>query len=136
MEMKHHLHLKLTNDELETRPGRRYEGRVLRVVEAKVFNKFLYTREEIVVTITFEDGFDWIPNQTCFRVLAAAWGTESEDWVGRRVAVYLVIKARTKNGKESEKLEKRAEPLADDDNEIDSVRKQRCVGGDDDEPPV
>ena len=113
MDMTTFLHRALTNAELLTREGRRYEGRILRVSADEVFNKFKFTREELVPVISFEDGWDWIPNLSARQVLTHAWGAETDGWVSRRMAVYLVTVARTErgSGRQVEKLEKRAEPL-------------------------
>jgi hypothetical protein len=116
MDMTPHLHRLLTNAALETRPNRRYEGRIRSVVEERVFNRFKYTKENIEPLITFEDGWQWVPNTRARRVLTEAWGVETDGWIGRRMAVFLILVARTEraSGRQVEKFEKHAEPVRDD----------------------
>jgi len=109
------LHHSLTNTVLLTREGWRYEGRILRVEAHRVFNQWKFTKEEIVPVISFDDGWQWIPNIGARRVLTEAWGSETDGWIGRRMAIYLHPVARTElvSGRLVERLEKRVEPLAD-----------------------
>jgi hypothetical protein len=126
MDMSQFLHRMLTNDELKTRAGLRYEGRILRVVVEPVFNKYKKNKVEPALILTFEDGWDWIPNRGACRDLAAAWGTETDHWVGRRLAVQLVIveRASKATGRMVRSEVKRAEPLEDDE-VSDAARAQR-----------
>jgi hypothetical protein len=115
MDMTHFLHRSLTNTELMQRVDRRYEGRIVQVCADKVFNKFKLTKEEVVPVIQFDDGWDWIPNRGARRALVAAWGAETDGWIGRRLRVQLVTVARTEkiSGRLVERFEKEVEPLAD-----------------------
>jgi len=111
--MSRFLHNQLTNTELLKRQDCRYEGQIARVVEQLVFNKFKKVKEEPVPVIVFEDGWEWIPNLTARRGLVAAWGSETDEWIGRWVAIYLVPVKRVSKatGLERESLEKCAKPL-------------------------
>ncbi len=120
--MRRFLHRQLTNDELKTREGRRYEGTIMRVEEQRVTNKWRYTRNEKgklerlesdVPVIMFDDGWDWIPNLRARDLLTEAWGPNTDAWAGRRLAVYLKPSARTAKdcGRLEETLEKFVEPL-------------------------
>ena len=115
MDMNRFLQHRLTNTVLEGLPGRRYEGRVSAVVPERVFNRFKLTSQETVPQITFEDGWLWIPNIGARRGLTAAWGADTDEWIGRRMAVYLCIVARTDKptGRQVERWEKRVEVLPD-----------------------
>lgn len=117
MEMARFLRRSLTNGALERLEDRRYVGRIQRVVEQEVFNRFKFTKEERVPVIEFEDGWNWIPNRRAIRDLMAAFGSNSDSWVGRRIAVYLKPCARTEtgSGRGVEKLEKFVEPLNDEE---------------------
>lgn len=59
--------------------GRDVTARIARVV---------VTSEEQPVTIHLEGHKHWRPSKTDRRVLAAAWGTESDRWVGQWVHLY------------------------------------------------
>lgn len=115
MDMTAFLHRQLTNTELQTRDGMRYVGRIAQVEAHQVLNKWKFTREEIVPVIRFEDGWEWIPNIGARRVLIEAWGSETDGWIGRRMAIYLHTATRTekKSGRAVEKLEKLVKPLPD-----------------------
>jgi hypothetical protein len=115
MDMTRYLHRKLTNDELKTRDGWRYEGRILRVEEQRVFNKYKFTKEEIVPMISFEDGWEWIPNIGARNALTEALGADTDRWIGRRLRVYLKAVTRTEkiSGRAKEQWEKQVEVLDD-----------------------
>ena len=114
MDMSAYLHRKLTNEELKARNGRRYQGRIVRVEAQQVFNQWKFTKEEIVPVIMFDDGWEWIPNIGARRLLTKVWGSDTDGWIGRRIAISLQPVARTEKtpGRLVERLEKRVEPLA------------------------
>ena len=116
MDMREFLHRKLTNSELQAREDMRYEGRIVRVEPHRVFNKFKFTTKEIVPVIFFEDGWEWIPNLSARRALIEAWGSETDDWIGRCMAICLRAVTRTEkeSGRAVERMEKHVEPLPDD----------------------
>ena len=111
--MTPYLQRSLTNTVLKELEGLSYEGCVVQVVPQRVFNKFKYTKDEIVPVISFEDGYQWIPNVGARRVLTAAWGANTDDWIGRRMRVYLQPSTRIEkvSGRGVEKLEKQVEVL-------------------------
>jgi hypothetical protein len=126
MDMRPHVHRLLTNPLLETLPNRRYEGRVRSVVEETVVNRFKYTKDPtpdnpdrlvrlrtVEPLITFEDGVQWVPNERARKILVAGWGCETDRWIGRHMAVYLIIVARTDkaSGRQVEHFEKTVELL-------------------------
>jgi hypothetical protein len=120
--MRRFLHRQLTNDELKTREGMRYEGAIMRIEHQRVTNRWRYTRNENdklvrqesdVPVIMFDDGWDWIPNLRARNVLTDTWGPDTDHWIGRRLAIYLRPAVRTEkaSGRVEEKLEKFVEPL-------------------------
>lgn len=113
MDMTPYLQRSLTNADLMTRQGLSYEGCVARVVPQQVFNRWKFTKDEIVPVISFEDGYHWIPNISARRTLTAAWGANTDDWVGRRMRIYLksVVRTEAVSGRAVEKLEKHVEAL-------------------------
>lgn len=113
MDMTRFLRRSLTNEVLQDRQGMSYEGRVARVVEQRVFNKYKYTKDEHVLVFEFDDGWTWIPNQRALKDLTAALGTDSDAVVGRRIRVFLKAHTRTEtgSGRAVEKLEKFVEVL-------------------------
>jgi hypothetical protein len=117
VEMAKFLRRSLTKDVLMALDGHRYVGRIERVVEQEVFNRFKFTKEERVPVIEFNDeyGTTWIPNRRSIRDLMAALGSNSDSWVGRRIAVYLKAVARTQagSGRSVERLEKFVEVFDD-----------------------
>ncbi len=117
MDMTRYLHRKLTNTELKTRDGWRYEGRIVRVEEQRVFNQWKFTKEEIVPVISFEDGWEWIPNLGARKVLTGALGADTDRWIGRRLSIYLKAVTRTEktSGRATEQWEKQVEVLDDDE---------------------
>ena len=116
MDMNDYIPKWLTNTELEAMPDHRYEGRVLRVEPGRVFNSYKLTKEDVPVLV-FEDGWSWIPNIGARKALTKAWGGPTDDWIGRRMAIYL--KSVTRMGKASgrleERFEKQVEVLDDDE---------------------
>lgn len=90
----------LTNAKLLGLPDRRYEGRIASVAEEVIRNQFL-GKNETVVVLRFDDGAFWIPSQKALNVLIPALGFESDDWIGRRIAVVLVARAK---GRQLEKV--------------------------------
>jgi hypothetical protein len=93
------------------RDGMSYEGCVARVVPQQVFNRWKFTKDEIVPVISFEDGYQWIPNISARRTLTTAWGADTDRWIGRQMRIYLKPVARTEavSGRSVEKLEKHVE---------------------------
>lgn len=116
MDMTPYLQRSLTNDELKARDGC-YEGRIARVVEQQVFNRWKYTKDEIVPVISFSDGYQWIPNVGARRKLTEAWGADTDAWIGRRLRIYLKLVTRTEktSGRAREQPEKQVELLDDDE---------------------
>lgn len=121
--MTRFLHRQVTNDSL-LESNRRYEGTVLAVEADTVVNKWRWTttadgkvvpKTELVPRIKFTDGFEWIPNNGARLKLTEAWGPDTDQWVGRRLAIYLIVVARTEKGtgRLVERLEKRCAPLPD-----------------------
>lgn len=121
MDMTAFLHRQVTNEFLLA-ANRRYEGTVRDVVVDTVTNKWRYTttddgkvvpKTEVVPRIHFTDGFEWIPNTRARRTLAEAWGTDTDHWRGRRLAIELVTVERTEKGtgRIVERPEKRCRPL-------------------------
>jgi hypothetical protein len=113
--MTRFLRRSLTNADLLEREERSYEGRIERVVEQKVFNKWKFTKDERVPVIEFDNGWTWIPNQRALKVLMKSLGSSSSTWPGRRLRVFLKAVERTEaiSGRGVEKLEKFVEVLDD-----------------------
>jgi hypothetical protein len=113
MDMTPYLQRSLTNADLEKREGLSYEGRIARVVPQQVFNRWKYTRDEMVPVISFEDGYQWIPNIGARRTLTAAWGADTDGWIGRRMRIYLkpIVRTEAVSGRAVEKWEKQVEVL-------------------------
>lgn len=110
------LHRQVTNESL-SKSNRRYEGTILSVEADTVTNKWRWTttadgkvvpKTELVPRIKFTDGFEWIPNNGARRTLTEAWGPDTDQWIGLRLAIYLVLVSRG----EKEEPEKRCEPLS------------------------
>ena len=117
MDMTPYLQRSLTNADLMARERWCYEGRILRVVPQQVFNRWKFTKDEIVPVISFEDGYQWIPNIGARRTLTEAWGPDTDLWTGRRLRVYLkaVERTETTSGRTVEKLEKHVAALDGDE---------------------
>jgi hypothetical protein len=98
------------------REGWCYEGSIVRVVPQQVFNRWKFTKDEIVPVISFADGYQWIPNVGARRKLSEAWGWDTDLWLGRRLRIYLktVVRTEKTSGRGIEKLEKDIEALDDD----------------------
>ncbi len=103
----------LTNALLKQFPHFRFEGQIASVAVETVSNPWNLQKTAQPV-LYFADGNAWIPNEGAKRLLIDAWGEESEGWIGRWLAIYLVATPRTDraSGRLVEKLEKRVEPLA------------------------
>lgn len=44
---------------------------------------------ELKLVVYFrEDSRGYIPNKTAYRTVKDAWGTDSDDWVGRKIVLY------------------------------------------------
>jgi len=116
MDMTPYLQRSLTNAELMAREGWSYEGCIVRVVPQQVFNRWKFTKDEIVPVISFEDGYQWIPNVGARRMLTDAWGSDTDLWIGRCLRIYLkaVVRTEKTSGRGIEKLEKQVELLDDD----------------------
>ena len=113
MDMTPYLRRSLTNTDLLEREGMAYEGIVVRVVPQQVFNRFRFTRDEVVPIISFQSGHEWIPNVGARRKLTEAWGADTDRWIGRRMRIYLKSVARTEvgSGRVVEGWEKKVEVL-------------------------
>ena len=122
MDMTKYLRRHLTNTDLLEHGGV-YEGTIVAVEEQEVRNKWRYARDpetgktaprrEDVPVILFEDGWTWIPNITARRVLFEAWGADTDEWIGRRMRVWLETKMRKERttGRDMEQYEKRVSVL-------------------------
>lgn len=111
MDMTPYLQRSLTNADLMAREGYCYEGCIVRVVPQQVFNRWKFTKDEIVPVISFADGYTWIPNVGARRTLTAAWSADTDRWLGRRLRIYLktVVRTERASGRAIEKLEKQVE---------------------------
>ncbi len=126
--MTRFLRKHLTNTDLLDRGGH-YEGTIVAVDEHEVRNRWRYARDpetgksaprrEDVPVILFEDGWTWIPNVSARRVLVAAWGVETDAWIGRRMRIWLERKLRKERttGRDIEQYEKRVDVLDEADDE-------------------
>ena len=126
--MTRFLRQHLTVTHLLERDGH-YEGTIVAVDEQEVRNRYRYARDpetgksaprrEDVPVIVFADGWSWIPNQTGRRVLVAAWGLETDLWIGRRLRLRLERKLRKERttGREVEQYEKRVD-VVDEANDV------------------
>lgn len=106
----------LTNSVLTEKFDGRYEGTICAVEKDMVWNRYLGKKVAAPI-IHFADGWQWIPNVGGRRVLQAALGTESDRWVGRRVAVYLVndvVKTDPATGAPVQTFKKLVAVLADE----------------------
>jgi hypothetical protein len=107
----------LTNAALEKLDGCRFEGTIARVEEDLVWHKWK-GRKVSAPIIHFESGHQWIPNKVGRDVLKAAWGIESDRWVGKRMAIFLVVVRTRRNpetGELEESFEKRVAVLEGDE---------------------
>jgi hypothetical protein len=94
VDMTRHLRRWLNDKALSEQFGDTYEGRIADVVEQTIRNRFT-AEKQLEPVIRFEDGWCLIPNISQRRALVAMWGSETNDWVGRRLQVYRHRKERT-----------------------------------------
>ena len=86
MDMRRHLIRLITLSVLEEM-GDRYEGVIAEVIEEPVRNKFKGTKN-LEPVIVFGDGWRYVPNIAARRALIGFWGSETDDWIGRRLIVF------------------------------------------------
>lgn len=85
-DMRKHLR-RWIDDALLRQLGDRYEGVITSVVEKTLRNRYTCTRE-LQPVIEFEDGLQLVPNITMRRTLIEFFGTDADEWIGRRIVVY------------------------------------------------
>lgn len=85
MDMRKHLRRWLNGPELR-KLGDRYEGRIDRVTEEQVRNRFT-GQKQIEPVIHFDDGYRLVPNYGMRVRLIEFWGDDTEDWIGHRLQV-------------------------------------------------
>jgi hypothetical protein len=68
--------------------GGDYDGRIVDVVEERLRNRFT-AQKALEPVIVFEDGTRLCPNLTQRTALVSFWGPNTDEWVGRRLRVYL-----------------------------------------------
>ena len=93
MDMRHHLKRWLNDAELR-RLGDRYQGRIERVVEEPIRNRFTGNKQYEPV-IYFEDGVRMIPNVGQRRALIEFFGPDTEGWIGYELVVFRASSERT-----------------------------------------
>src|SRR5262245_19506619 len=74
--------------------GDRFEGRITDVIEQRIHNKFLEGSQLEPVSV-FDSGHRLIPNNGQRKVLIDLFGTDTRDWHGRRLIVFLSAVERT-----------------------------------------
>lgn len=118
MRISDYIQKPLTNEELRRR-GNTYVGTITRVVPQQVFNRWKFTRKEIVPQIEFSDGVSWIPNQRARKLLQSALGDDTDRWLSHRIRIFLKSVCRTEeaSGRGVERLEKFVEVLDGSDDE-------------------
>jgi len=94
MDMSRHIKKWLNERVLREQFGEVFEDRIADVSEQVIRNRFTHT-PQLEPVITFSSGWRLIPNLTQRRQLCEFWGTETNEWIGRRLSVYLVRKDRT-----------------------------------------
>ena len=86
MDMRRHLKPWLNDAEL-VRLGGEFEGRIASVVEETIRNRFTANRE-LQPVIEFDGGWRLIPNLTMRAALIERLGSETDNWIGRRVTIF------------------------------------------------
>jgi hypothetical protein len=112
MDMQKHLRRWLNDAELRRLDDGRYEGRIERVVEEPIRNRFTATKQ-LEPVIYFEDGLRLIPNIGMRRALIEFWGPNTENWIGRPLVVFRASITDPQTGKT--RWEKRVMRPASDD---------------------
>lgn len=93
MDMSRHLK-KWLNDQALRELGDVFDGRIVDVVEETIRNRYT-AQKTLEPVIVFEDGWRLIPNLTQRTVLVKLFGSDSEDWIGRRVRIFRFAKEHT-----------------------------------------
>jgi hypothetical protein len=108
MDMRKHLRKWLNERALRDEFAGVYEGQIDDVFEQEIRNRFTADRE-IQPVIRFVDGWSLIPNVTQKRSLCAMYGPETDEWIGRRLEVYLhkIERADASTGLVKVRFEKR-----------------------------
>ena len=88
MNMTRHLPRWLNNRELARMDNHRYEGIIADVLEEPLNNKFKGTKQ-LEPVVVFEDGWRLCPNLAMRHALTGFWGYETDEWIGRRIVVFL-----------------------------------------------
>jgi hypothetical protein len=83
--MRRHL-ATWVNDLLFERLGGPLEAGIVSVTEQMVRNRFTAQRE-LQPVIALDSGHRWIPNITARRALIEMFGAETDNWIGRRIAI-------------------------------------------------
>jgi hypothetical protein len=95
MNVTPHLRRYLSNQMLATLDDV-FTGTIADVTEERVRNRFAWERDKndrprpvttVELVVVFENGLRWIPNQNARQALVTWFGTESDNWRGRRVQV-------------------------------------------------
>jgi hypothetical protein len=92
MDMNHHLRRWLNETTLREMNDR-YDGRIARVTEELIRNRFT-GQKQLEPVIGFEDGWRLVPNIGQRRALIEFFGADTEEWIGRPLAVILVPNQR------------------------------------------
>ena len=85
--MRKHLTRWLNHSELQEMAGS-YEGAIVEVIEKNVRNRFT-RQDEVQPVIVLTDGWRVVPNVGMRRSLMEAFGSETDDWTGRRIRIFL-----------------------------------------------
>ena len=120
--MRRHLKRWLNDGEL-LKMGGSYEVSIVEVVEEQVRNRYTAQRE-LQPVIVFDDGWRLIPNIGMRRALVEMFGSETDDWVGRRVRVFRRRMVReSANGEMRERYEKAVECVDSDPRELTTTSR-------------
>jgi len=90
--MKIETDIYLTADELDGATQKNPKMAVMKSVEKKKADELPFEsktdRYEILVDMDDEQ-YKWLANKTSIRKLAKKYGTESENWIGKKVSLWL-----------------------------------------------
>ena len=110
MDMRRHLKRRMNNHDLEQMGGT-YHGVIADVVVEEMRNPFTAKREELPV-IVFEDGWQLVPNLGIRRDLTDWLGSESDNWIGASIRIFLrPMTRKVESGDGKQRLEKAVECL-------------------------
>jgi hypothetical protein len=99
MNIDRHLRRWLNDSTLTREFPSGYEGTIFEVVEERLHNRYRCTKE-LQPVIVFEDGWRLVPNISMRRALKEFFGSDTDEWIGRRVQVYRRLARRPGDGKE------------------------------------